>query len=58
MKTRPSSYEDLPWVLPPEEVAPLLNVDMCTIYELLLLVCNLSIYKSDAVCYNKACKKL
>lgn len=35
MKPRPSSYEDLPWVLTPEEVAPLLNVGMCTIYELL-----------------------
>ena len=35
MKPRPSSYEDLPWVLTPEEVAPLLNVGMCTVYELL-----------------------
>ena len=35
MKTRPSSYEALPWVLTPEEVAPLLNVGMCTVYELL-----------------------
>ena len=35
MKTRPSSYETLPWVLTPEEVAPLLNVGMCTVYELL-----------------------
>ena len=35
MKPRPSSYEALPWVLTPEEVAPLLNVGMCTVYELL-----------------------
>ena len=35
MKLRPSSYEALPWVLTPEEVAPLLNVGMCTVYELL-----------------------
>lgn len=35
MKPRPSSYEALPWVLTPEEVAPLLNVSMCTVYELL-----------------------
>lgn len=35
MKDRPSSYEALPWVLTPEEVAPLLNVGMCTVYELL-----------------------
>ena len=35
MKTRPSSYEALPWVLTPEEVAPLLNVGICTVYELL-----------------------
>lgn len=35
MKPRPSSYETLPWVLTPEEVAPLLNVGMCTVYELL-----------------------
>ncbi len=35
MKSRPSSYETLPWVLTPEEVAPLLNVSMCTVYELL-----------------------
>ena len=35
MKPRPSSYEDLPWVLTPEEVAPVLNVGMCTVYELL-----------------------
>lgn len=35
MKTRPLSYEDLPWVLTPDEVAPLLNVGMCTVYELL-----------------------
>ena len=35
MKTRPSSYESLPWVLTPEEVAPLLNVGMCAVYELL-----------------------
>lgn len=35
MKLRPSSYEALPWVLTPEEVAPLLNVSMCTVYELL-----------------------
>lgn len=35
MNPRPSSYETLPWVLTPEEVAPLLNVGMCTVYELL-----------------------
>ncbi len=35
MKERPLSYESLPWVLTPEEVAPLLNVGMCTVYELL-----------------------
>ncbi len=35
MKPRPSSYEALPWVLTPEEVAPLLNVGICTVYELL-----------------------
>ncbi len=35
MKSRPVSYEALPWVLTPEEVAPLLNVGMCTVYELL-----------------------
>lgn len=35
MKPRPSSYGALPWVLTPEEVAPLLNVGMCTVYELL-----------------------
>lgn len=35
MKLRPSSYEAIPWVLTPEEVAPLLNVGMCTVYELL-----------------------
>ena len=35
MKNRPASYEALPWVLTPEEVAPLLNVGMCTVYELL-----------------------
>ena len=35
MNPRPSSYESLPWVLTPEEVAPLLNVGMCTVYELL-----------------------
>lgn len=35
MKPRPSSYEALPWVLTPEEVAPLLNVGRCTVYELL-----------------------
>jgi len=35
MKSRPVSYEALPWVLTPEEVAPLLNVSMCTVYELL-----------------------
>ena len=35
MKPRPSSYEALPRVLTPEEVAPLLNVGMCTVYELL-----------------------
>jgi len=35
MKSRPASYEALPWVLTPEEVAPLLNVGMCTVYELL-----------------------
>ncbi len=35
MNPRPSSYEALPWVLTPEEVAPLLNVGMCTVYELL-----------------------
>lgn len=35
MKPRPASYEALPWVLTPEEVAPLLNVGMCTVYELL-----------------------
>ena len=35
MNPRPSSYETLPWVLTPEEVAPLLNVGICTVYELL-----------------------
>jgi len=35
MKSRPVSYETLPWVQTPEEVAPLLNVGMCTVYELL-----------------------
>lgn len=35
MKERPLSYDTLPWVLTPEEVAPLLNVGMCTVYELL-----------------------
>ena len=35
MKDRPSSYEALPWVLTPEEVAQLLSVGMCTVYELL-----------------------
>ena len=35
MNPRPSSYEALPWVLTPEEVAPLLNVSMCTVYALL-----------------------
>lgn len=35
MQNRPLSYEALPWVLTPEEVAPLLNVGMCTVYELL-----------------------
>ncbi len=35
MKSRPVSYEALPWVLTPEELAPLLNVGMCTVYELL-----------------------
>lgn len=35
MKPRPLSYEALPWVLTPEEVAPLLNVGICTVYELL-----------------------
>lgn len=35
MKTRPVSFEALPWVLTPEEVAPVLNVGMCTVYELL-----------------------
>ncbi len=35
MKSRPVSYDALPWVLTPEELAPLLNVGMCTVYELL-----------------------
>lgn len=35
VKPRPSSYETLPWVLTPEEVAPPLNVGMCSVYELL-----------------------
>lgn len=35
MQNRPVSFETLPWVLTPDEVAPLLNVGMCTVYELL-----------------------
>lgn len=35
MQQRPKFYYSLPWVLTPEEVAPLLNVGMCTVYELL-----------------------
>lgn len=35
MKPRPASYDSLPWVLTPEEVAPLLNVGLNTVYELL-----------------------
>ncbi len=39
MRPRPVSYEALPWVLTPEEVAPLLNVGMCTVYERLRSNC-------------------
>lgn len=35
MQKRPVSFDELPWVLTPDEVAPLLNVGMCTVYELL-----------------------
>lgn len=35
MQNRPVSYESLPWVLTPDEVAPLLNIGICTVYELL-----------------------